>query len=129
MIYVATMTNDTDREHIKTLVLAELDQISNPVLKEALSAFLVEPVLQSRKWDYSVTGEMLPCWIVADFKKGNMGLAYSSRGHGERGDCWGIVLLSDNRFGRDDSWFLRLEDAFINSGFWDGPLPENYEIP
>lgn len=123
------MINDTDREHIKNLVLAQLGQISDPALKEALSAFLVEPILQSRKWDYSVTEEMLPCWIVADFKNRDMGLAYSEYGHGARGDRWGIVLLSDNRFGRDDSWFLRLEDAFINSGFWDGPLPEDYEIP
>ena len=71
---------------------------------------------------------MLPCWIVGDFRQRDLGLAYSEFGHGQRGDCWGVVSLSANRFGRDDSWFTSLEDAFINSGFWLGPLPENYEL-
>ena len=34
--------------------------------------------------------EMFPCWIVADFKNRNLGLAYSEYGHGNRGDCWGV---------------------------------------
>lgn len=116
-------------EGIKKLVQAELDQSTNLPLKEGLRAFLATPALQMRKWDYSRANEMLACWIVADFRDRDMGLAYSELGHGLRGDHWGIVLLSDNHFGRDDSWFMRLEDAFINSGFWSGPLPEDYEIP
>lgn len=122
-------TEHKDPERVKTLVLVQLEQIDNPLLREALGAFLVEPILQFRKWDYSTTEEVLPCWIVADFKNRDLGLAYSEYGHGKRGDCWGVVVLSENRFGRDDSWFTRLEDAFINSGFWDGPLPDDYEIP
>lgn len=116
-------------EDVMELVKDELAQFTNLALKNALTAFLIKPLLQTRKWDYSSTDEILPCWLVADFRQRDMGLAYSEFGHGRRGDHWGIVLLSEDRFGRDDSWFLRLEDAFINSGFWDGPLPENYEIP
>jgi hypothetical protein len=38
------------------------------------------------------------------------------------------VELEDERFGRDDSWFVTPEDALINSGQYDGPLPDDYEI-
>lgn len=118
-----------DSDDVKELVQWELNQINNDPLKEALMAFLVTPRLQKRTWDYSTTNEVRACWIVADFRERDMGLAYSELGHGARGDHWGIVLLSANNFGRDDSWFVRLDDAFINSGFWHGPIPDDYEIP
>lgn len=110
-------------------VAQELSRITNLPLKEALRDFTIEPFRQMRRWDYSTTGEMFPCWIVARFPRHDMGLAYCGFGHGQRGDRWGIVQLSANNFGRDESWFLRLEDAFINSGFWTGPVPDDYEIP
>jgi hypothetical protein len=82
-----------------------------------------------KKWDYSTRREHFPVWIVARFPGHDLELAYSEFGHGSYGNHWGIVLHSDNRFGRDDSWFLRLEDAFINSGRFSGPIPDDYEIP
>lgn len=124
------MTIEVKRsQDVKELVKEELNRISNLPLKVALTEFIIEPFLQMRKWDYSLTGELLPCWIVANLRQHDMGLAYSQFGHGNRGDHWGIVQRSDRLFQRDDSWFLRLEDAFINSGFWDGPIPDDYEIP
>ena len=118
-----------DLDDVKELVQSELAQINNRPLKEGLQTLLVTPTLQMRKWDYSPTNEVLACWIVVDFRERDMGLAYSELGHGARGDHWGIVLLSANNFGRDDSWFIRLEDAFINSGVWHGRVPDDYEIP
>jgi hypothetical protein len=113
---------------VRELVTTEFNQIANPELKEQLARFLCEPFLQVRTWEYSKNKENLPCWIIAELGKHDLGLAYSEFGHGSSGDHWGIVKLSDSYFGRDDSWFLVLEDAFINSGFYDGPLPGNYEI-
>jgi hypothetical protein len=100
----------------------------NESVKSALLGVLVRPHLQMRRWDYSLRHERLPCWIVAEFRGTLMGLAYSPMGHGRRGDCWGVVELTGDWFGRDDSWFVTLEDALINSGQYDGPVPEDYEI-
>ncbi len=115
-------------EDILNLVEAELDQISNLELKQALVEFLVIPYQQIRTWDYSRTNENFPCWIVASFNENDLALASSQFGHGARGDHWGIVHISEKYFGRDDSWFLFLEDAFINSGRYRGYVPEDYEI-
>lgn len=116
-------------EDIKELVRAELDKITNVELRTELAQYIIEPVREMRNWDYSTSGEQFPVWIVARFPGHDVELAYSDFGHGTRGDRWGRVLLSDTRFGMDDSWFLRLEDAFINSGRYSGPIPDDYEIP
>jgi hypothetical protein len=123
------MNQNLDKvEDIIKLVKAELAQITNVPLKNALTEFLVSPHQQKRVWEYSLDKEQLPCWIVADFKEHELALAYSQFGHGSYGDHWGIVYLADLYFGRDDSWFRFLEDAFINSGRYDGPVPDDYEI-
>jgi len=121
--------DDKNVEDIKALVRSELDKIANVELKSELAQYIIEPLREMRKWDYSTSGEHFPVWIVARFLGHDVELAYSDFGHGTRGDRWGAVLHSDNRFGRDDSWFLRLEDAFINSGRYGGPIPDDYEIP
>lgn len=124
-----TMNEFIDKaEDIEKLVGAELDQITNIPLKTALIEFLVPPYRQERIWEYSPNQDKLPCWIVADFKQYDLALAYSQFAHGSYGDHWGIVYLSRVYFGRDDSWFQFLEDAFINSGRYDGPIPDGYEI-
>jgi hypothetical protein len=114
---------------IRGMVRSELEGIANAELKRELRQYIIEPQREVRKWDYSLSGEQLPVWIVARFPGHDRALAYSEFGHGTRGDHWGIVRPSDNYFGRDDSWFLRLEDAFINSGRFSGPIPDHYEIP
>jgi hypothetical protein len=115
-------------EEVSHLVDQEIRTITNEPAKAALLQALVRPYLQMRKWDYSPLHELLPCWVVAEFRGTGLGLAYSPDGHGRRGDCWGVVELTGEWFGRDDSWFLTLEDAFINSAQYQGPLPEDYEI-
>jgi hypothetical protein len=82
------------------------------------------------RWPYGKEKSEITCWIVADLasEKEGMVLAYSEAGHGAYGHTWGIVMKADQDVGRDDSWFLRLEDAFISAGVWHQPLPEGYEI-
>jgi hypothetical protein len=115
-------------EEIATLVKGEVNTTANESVKAGLVGILVPPRLQMRKWDYSLSRELLPCWIVAEFPGTYLGLAYSPLGHGRRGDRWGIVELKGEGFGRDDSWFVTLEDAFISSGRYHGSVPEDYEI-
>jgi hypothetical protein len=114
---------------IKNLVGAEMAKIAGIDLRKEIAQYLIEPVREMRTWDYSTSGERLPVWIVAKFPGHDVELAYSEFGHGVRGDRWGIVLRSDDRFGRDDAWFLRLEDAFISSGRYSSPIPDDYGIP
>jgi hypothetical protein len=99
-------------------------------LATALAPFRVTPFVRKLVWPYSKDRPELPCWIFADLSKMAPGLtlAYSEAGHGSYGDHWGIVRTADDHIAGDDHWFLRLEDAFINAGAWDQPLPENYEI-
>jgi hypothetical protein len=113
---------------VASLVERELGAVSHPPLQAALRQALITPALQNRKWDYSQVEEELPCWIVAEFRGVRLALAYSPLGHGCHGDCWGVVQLGDEWFGRDDSWFPLLEDAFISSGQYHGPLPDGYEV-
>ena len=115
-------------EAIASLVERELGTIANASLKSSLLDVLVHPHVQMRRWPYAIPPELLPCWIVAEFPGTDAGLAYSPEGHGRRGDCWGAVVLTDEWFGRDDCWFVTLEDAMINSGQYHGPVPDDYEI-
>ena len=115
-------------EEIATLVEREVNTIVNEPLKARLLDVLVHPHVQMRNWDYSLTHERFPCWIVAEFRGASLALAYTTTGHGSRGDCWGVVRLPGEWFGRDDSWFVTLEDALISSGQYDGPVTDDYEI-
>ena len=123
------MRDETTQAEVEALVQSELDTISSPELKRELAEYLIEPVRETRKWDYSTSGEHFTVWIVARFPGHDVQLAYSDFGHGAYGNRWGIVPQSDNRFGMDDAWFSRLEDAFISSGRYSGPIPDDYEIP
>ena len=116
---------DIESADIESLVRAELSRFRIAAMRDFIERHLTSPTVHVRKWDYSLTGAKYPCWLVADFRRNDTGIAYSTFGHA---DPWGVVLISDDRFGRDDSWFLTLEDAVINSGCWTGELPEDYEI-
>jgi hypothetical protein len=115
---------------IAALLEAEYGASTHIPLREALAPYICHPYERVLRWPWSSQKPDAACWIVADLasKKEGVTLAFCERGHGERGDHWGIVLKSDTVIGRDDSWFLRLEDAFINAGVWSEPLPKEYEI-
>lgn len=99
-------------------------------LAKALAPFRVSPFVRTLRWRYSKDERDFPCWIFADLgkKKTGLTLAYCEFGHGESGDHWGVVGTEEGSFGGDDSWFLRLEDAFISAGAWSERLPESYEV-
>jgi hypothetical protein len=118
------------KEELKLLIEAELESASFIPLRHALESYLVEPYVRTLIWPYSQTIVEFPCWIFADLGPHQQGmtLGYSVFGHGSYGDPWGIILANNVSFGRDDSWFEFLEDAFINSGAWTQQLPPEYEV-
>lgn len=115
------------REQIVTLVTQEMDLIENPAMKTELSKYLVAPTLQRRKWQYSNPPSEFTCWMVAVFPTRGLGIVYCDQGHGPDSP-WALVDLETQWFGMDSEWFLRLDDAFIRSGMWKGPLPPDYEV-
>ena len=114
-------------EQLESIIRAELERFRIPEMREFTRQRLISPKLHYRRWDYSREPVSYPCWLIADFAENDLGIAYSEYGHGTH-DPWGVVLISGGWFERDDSWFLTLEDAVINSGRWRGALPENYEV-
>ena len=118
------------KEDMKRLIEAGFAAATYIPLRQALSPHLIEPFSRTLKWPYAKPPAEFPCWIIADlgFHQPGLTLAYSAHGHGSHGDPWGIVLARDAWFGRDDSWFTCLEDAFINSGAWTQSLPPEYEV-
>lgn len=115
---------------ILLLIEAEYRLATYIPLKEALAKFLCRPFVRKLRWPYSKDQPDIACWIIADLipEKEGMMIGYCDAGHGSCGHTWGIIMKSDKDVGRDDSWFVRLEDAFINTGVWQQPLPPEYEI-
>lgn len=118
------------KEEMKSLIQSEFAAAIYIPLQQALNPYLVEPFSRMLVWPYAKLPTTIPCWIIADFGSHRPGLtlAYSNHGHGTRGDFWGIARDGEDSCGGDDSWFICLEDAFINSGMCIQPLPPDYEI-
>jgi hypothetical protein len=112
-------------EEIVSLVEKQIDSITSAEMKAQLRRYLVAPALHYRDWEYSQDPTKFPCWTVAILISGRLAIAYSDHGHGVP---WGLVDLENSWFGMDSQWFLRLEDAFIQSGMWKGTLPTGYEV-
>jgi len=125
-----TQPQQPSREDLKQLIEAGLAAATYIPLRETLTPHLIEPFVLMLVWPYSKPLAEFPCWIIADlgFHSPGLTLAYSAHGHGSYGNPWGVVRTTDTSFGRDDSWFICLEDSFINSGAWKQPLPSEYEI-
>jgi hypothetical protein len=97
---------------------------------DVLAAFrplLVAPRRQDREWEYCSSHVRVECWIIAQLNS-SLGIAYSQEGHGPSSP-WGLVYTdSDDHCGPDCSWYSKLEDAFIQSGEWNGMLSDDYEV-
>jgi hypothetical protein len=115
-------------QRIGALVEAQLASIEDKARRGALRAVLIDPVLEQREWEYGAADEQYPCWLIAKAERSRIGLAYCEYGFGP-GDPWGIVFLDQPSLGMDAAWYTRLEDAFVNSPLWAGPLPPDYEVP
>jgi hypothetical protein len=107
---------------VKKLVAEQLVRISDPARRDALAAHVVEPFVERRTWRGSRQHDT---WIVARSPENGLMLAYCNTAHG---DPWGVVSTNDTYLHESDWWFLSLDDAFINSGMWTGPLPPDYEV-
>jgi hypothetical protein len=114
-------------EKLDSLIRAEMARIRVAAMKEFLRAHLVPPKLHYRRWDYAREPVSYPCWLIADLGEKDIGIVYSEYGHVIH-DPWGAVHMSGEWFGMDDRWFSTIEDAVINSGCWNGAIPEDYEI-
>ena len=113
-------------EQMKRLVAQELDRF-HTVEKGFFVPFITPPRLYSLTWDYSPEPASYLCWLIAELQPKGIRIFYSESGHGKH-HPWGVIPGWTDSYGRDDSWFISLEDAVINSGCWSGELPEGYEI-
>ena len=115
---------------IKALVELELQKIQEKYRRESLCSILVEPKMEYRDWLYTPNTKY-PYWVVAMGNSSPVSLVYCEYGFGQKYP-WGVLLLGEEHWGKhlgiDSQWFLSLDDAFINSGLWDGPRPDNYEV-
>jgi hypothetical protein len=102
-------------EKMKALVESQMQQITDPVVREALQSLLVEPFLQTRNWFYGGEPEIVfPCWVVADDPENNTRYVYCEEGFGPV-IPWGLVSNSGLEMGMDSGWFDTLERAFYDS--------------
>jgi len=108
-------------EEITELVERELAMILDVTVVENLRARISVPQRHLRNWDYGSEGEQFPCWTVVADSATDTAIVYSEHGFGPRSP-WGLVSLSAPWFGMDSGWFLRLEDAFVDS-FMGADLP------
>ena len=101
-------------EDIAGLVADELALIRDAEVRRSLQARLVTPTLHLRSWDYGAPGEQFSCWTIAIDPISDSSIVYSRHGFGPKSP-WGLVSTSNLWFGMDCGWYLRLEDAFIES--------------
>ncbi len=106
-------------EQINSLMESQMQEITDPVVHDALKSLLVKPFLQARKWDNDDIS--YACWVVADDPKSNTRYVYCEEAFGPV-IPWGIVSISGFEMGMDSGWFQSLERAFYDS-FASFPLP------
>lgn len=118
---------------VATLVREELARIHDETVRMALAGRVTEPVQHSREWDYGRSGESFPCWTIVADPSTDTALVYSRFGFGPQ--CpWGLVSLSQLWFGMDCGWYVRLEDAFVESHLasalpiWDLVSPDGHIV-
>jgi hypothetical protein len=101
-------------EDVAALVADQLATIRDVVVRDALESRLRTPSRHLRGWDYGANDEQYECWTVAVDAESDSALVYSDHGFGPV-HPWGLVSASEPWFGMDSGWFLRLEDAFVDS--------------
>jgi len=85
---------------------------------------LIEPERAERAWEYGDIGERYPHWIVARDQARGIELVYCDRGFGPEMP-WGFVSVADQSLGTDGQWSWYLEEAFVRSGLWEGPIRQD----
>jgi hypothetical protein len=111
---------------VRSAIAFELGKFRFPAAHDALKARLIEPFRQDRVWEHSERASPVECWLVARMEH-DVGIAYATDGFGPSRP-WGVVYTDvTDHCGPDFCWHANLEDAFIATGQWDGPLPEGYD--
>ncbi len=116
-------------DHISDLVAAELALIEDHLRVESLKTFLVIPRQEERDWDYGVPDTRYAYWVVAEVRDRGILLVYCEHGFGPEMP-WGFLFANKPQaktLGMDSQWCWYLEEAFIRSGLWDGPVKEDEE--
>jgi len=114
----------SDIERVQALVAQELALVTEPARRAALERLLVAPRHEERDWDYGVPGERYPYWVVAEAPAQGVLLVYCERGFGPEFP-WGFLFTDEPEFtslGMDSQWHWYLEEAFVQSGLWQGEL-------
>ena len=114
----------TSAGDLSRIIDEELARFRIPGTRDAFTKLLCAPRLECRAWDWN-NGQNVHVWIVACLDAMNLVFAYSRDGYS---DPWGVLSSTDNGLGMDAQWYLSLEDAFISSGAWTGPVPQDFEI-
>ncbi len=115
---------------VSSIVINEITRINDSALVNRIYQLMVTPYAVERDWDYGRIGERFTCWTVLEHPPSNTAIAYCPHGFGPSYP-WGLVFVSGKYMGigMDCSWFSILESAMRESMAWDGPNPENYEVP
>lgn len=117
-------------EDISALVREQLASITQTALSRVIEELLVTPFAVQREWNYGTSGQSFACWTVLEHRPSNTAIAYCESGFGP--SCpWGLVSITgdDMSIGMDCGWFSTLESAIRESGAWEGPNPNGYEVP
>lgn len=110
-------------EELPALLDRELAAIAADDRRDGIRRLLVAPFTRQLTWAYDES-RTIECWIVA--QASGLQIFYADDGFASY--HWGLASATRKWAGDDASWFASLDDAFINSGLWRGPLPDDYEV-
>jgi hypothetical protein len=99
---------------MRDVVEAELLGIGNAEAVRGIHAFLIEPRMEMRFWDWGDPPKEYPVWVVAESSRYDYGIVFSDYGFAPDRP-WGLVFLSHRNFDADYCWFSTLESAYSDS--------------
>ena len=109
---------------LDALLREQLAQFGDAERRAAFEQLLCEPSAESRLWDWKDQSPV-QVWVIARSPERGIVFVYAKEGYGEP---WGALSDADTSRGMDAQWYAYLEDAFIDSGAWEGPVPPGFEI-
>jgi hypothetical protein len=99
---------------VRDLVEAELSRVGNAGEVRGIDAFLLDPRMEMRFWDWGETPREYPVWVVAESSRYDYGIVFSDYGFAPDRP-WGLVFLSRRNFDADYCWYSTLPDAYRDS--------------
>ena len=119
-----------DVSEVMALVAEQIAMITDTRRREAVRSLLLpEPRREVRDWGYEASGARYPYWVVAESVERGIILVHCSQGFGP--ECpWGFLVTGAPAnaervtLGTDAQWCWYLEEAFVCSGLWPGPIAQ-----